>query len=81
MGDAELQGLQPSLHGNLLHMRDGELLNCGLIVSIIALRVCEEEEEGKAGGSRKVGKRKKTKLSMEGDLTLLDFKVWLGLVY
>ena len=67
MGDAELQGLQPSLHGNLLHMRDGELLNCGLIVSIIALRVREEEE---GGGSRKVGKRKKAKLSMEGDLTV-----------
>ena len=54
MGDAELQGLQPSLHGNLLHMRDGELLNCGQIVSIIALRVCEEEEGGgKQGGAEK----------------------------
>ena len=70
MGDAELQGLQPSLHGNLLHLRGGELLNCGLIVSIIALRVCEEEEGGEAGRSRKVGERKKAELSMEGDLTV-----------
>ena len=46
------------------------MLNCGLVVSIIALRVCEEEEGGKAGRSRKVGERKKAELSMEGDLTV-----------
>ena len=43
MRDTKLQGLQPSLHGNLLHLRGRELLDCGLVVPIITLRVCEEE--------------------------------------